>query len=200
MDILQIKDKETGKWIAIPTLKGDKGDKGVQGETGASGTDGKDGVGIKDITSRISPNDEGLNIITITLTDGTEYETYTKNGSKGSDGTSVKVKSVATSLEDDGNNIVKFTDGSTLTIKNGSKGSQGETGASGTTDYNDLFNKPKINGVELNGDIKPSDLGIKNGEDYVLTDTDKTEIANIVINEYDSSIMAVLGVESDATE
>ena len=63
----------------------------------------------------------------------------------------------------------------------------------GTTDYNDLFNKPKINGVELNGDIKPSDLGIKNGEDYVLTDTDKTEIANIVINEYENSIMALVG-------
>lgn len=32
-----------------------------------------------------------------------------------------------------------------------------------------------------------------NGSDYVLTDTDKTEIANIVINEYDSSIMAGTG-------
>ena len=31
------------------------------------------------------------------------------------------------------------------------------------------------------------------GSDYVLTDDDKTEIANIVINEYDSSIMSVLG-------
>ena len=38
------------------------------------------------------------------------------------------------------------------------------------------------------------------GSDYVLTDTDKTEIANIVINEYDSSIMAILGGDSVATE
>lgn len=38
------------------------------------------------------------------------------------------------------------------------------------------------------------------GNDYVLTDTDKTEIANIVINEYDSSVMAVLGVDENATE
>lgn len=38
------------------------------------------------------------------------------------------------------------------------------------------------------------------GSDYVLTDTDKTEIANIVINEYDSSIMAVLGVDENVTE
>ena len=187
----------------VTVRNGSKGSPGLQGEkgdTGSAGKDGKDGVGIENIETSISSEDNGLNPIVITLTDGTEYTVYTKNGSKGSQGTSVKVKSVATSLEDDGNNIVKFTDGSTLTIKNGSKGSQGETGASGTTDYNDLSNKPKINGVELNGDIKPSDLGIKNGEDYVLTDTDKTEIANIVINEYDSSIMAILGGDSDATE
>lgn len=38
------------------------------------------------------------------------------------------------------------------------------------------------------------------GNDYVLTDTDKIEIANIVINEYDSSIMAILGGDSNATE
>ncbi len=44
--------------------------------------------------------------------------------------------------------------------------------------------------------------GIKGdpGNDYVLTDTDKTEIANIVINEYDSSVMAILGGDSVATE
>lgn len=38
------------------------------------------------------------------------------------------------------------------------------------------------------------------GDDYILTDTDKSEIANIVINEVDSSIMAILGGESDVTE
>lgn len=40
----------------------------------------------------------------------------------------------------------------------------------------------------------------KNGTDYALTSADKTEIANIVINEYDSSIMSVLGVDENATE
>lgn len=38
------------------------------------------------------------------------------------------------------------------------------------------------------------------GNDYVLSNTDKTDIANIVINEYDSSVMAILGGESSATE
>ena len=35
---------------------------------------------------------------------------------------------------------------------------------------------------------------------YILTDTDKTDIANIVINEYDSSLMAILGGGNGATE
>lgn len=38
------------------------------------------------------------------------------------------------------------------------------------------------------------------GDDYILTDTDKSEIANIVINEVDNSVMAILGGESGATE
>ena len=145
-----------------------------------NGKDGKDGVGIENIETSISSEDNGLNPIVITLTDGTEYTVYTKNGSKGSQGTSVKVKSVATSLEDDGNNIVKFTDGSTLTIKNGSKGSNGEKGEKGDK-----------------GD--KGDRGT-DGKNYILTDADKTEIANIVINEYDSSIMAILGGDNGVTE
>lgn len=43
MSILKIKDKETGKWIAIPALKGDKGDKGDTGATGSAGKDGTNG-------------------------------------------------------------------------------------------------------------------------------------------------------------
>ena len=38
------------------------------------------------------------------------------------------------------------------------------------------------------------------GQDYILTDADKTDIANIVINEYDSSLMSILGGDGSATE
>ena len=112
-----------------------------------------------------------------------------------------------------------------------------------SSDYNDLENKPSINGVELVGDKSLADLNIKqdytaddihfadgmtfqekydkgelkgkkgdkgdkgdtgatgaDGQDYILTDTDKAEIANIVINEYDSSLMAILGGDGSATE
>lgn len=65
------------------------------------------------------------------------------NGADGLDGISVTVKSVAESTEDGGSNVVTFSDGKTLTIKNGSRGSQGVA-----------------------------------GKDYVLTEADKTEIAN----------------------
>ena len=49
-------------------------------------------------------------------------------------------------------------------------------------------------------DGSTANVGAVVGNDYVLTDTDKTEIANIVINEYDSSVMAILGGDSSATE
>lgn len=66
----------------------------------------------------------------------------------GADGTSVTVESVSESTADGGSNVVTFSDGTTLTVKNGSQGSAGADG--------------------------------KDGEDYVLTDDDKAEIASQV--------------------
>ena len=51
----------------------------------------------------------------------------------GKDGTSVTVANVSTSSEDGGSNVVTFSDGKTLTVKNGSKGSKGDPGAAGYT-------------------------------------------------------------------
>lgn len=50
------------------------------------------------------------------------------NGTNGKDGTSVTVTNVSTSSADGGSNVVTFSDGKTLTVKNGTKGSQGEQG------------------------------------------------------------------------
>lgn len=50
----------------------------------------------------------------------------------GSDGTSVTVKNVTESTADGGSNVVTFSDGKTVTIKNGSKGSAGTNGTSVT--------------------------------------------------------------------
>lgn len=49
----------------------------------------------------------------------------------GEDGDSVTVTSVTESTADGGSNVVKFSDGKTVTIKNGSKGSTGAAGAKG---------------------------------------------------------------------
>ena len=96
-----------------------------------------------------STADGGTNIITVTLSDGTTSTFSVKNGSKGSkgdkgdkgdtgatgsagkDGTSVTVESVSESTADGGNNVVAFSDGKTVTIKNGSKGDTGATGSAG---------------------------------------------------------------------
>lgn len=56
-----------------------------------------------------------------------------EKGDTGADGTSVTVSSVTESTEDGGSNVVTFSDGKTLTVKNGSKGSTGEKGDAGYT-------------------------------------------------------------------
>lgn len=52
-------------------------------------------------------------------------------GKSGADGTSVTIISVSESTVDGGSSVVTFSDGKTLTVKNGSKGSQGEKGEQG---------------------------------------------------------------------
>jgi hypothetical protein len=144
-----------------------------------SGT-GTPGVGIASIQQTTkSTEDDGVNVITVTLTDGNTATFEVENGSKGSkgdrgdigaqgiqgvqgekgekgdkgdqgiqgekgdtgaagsngkdgaNGTSVTVKSVSESTADGGSNVVTFSDGKTVTIKNGSKGSDGKDGSNG---------------------------------------------------------------------
>ena len=52
------------------------------------------------------------------------------DGENGDPGASVTVSNVTTSSADGGSNVVTFSDGKTLTVKNGSKGSPGATGKS----------------------------------------------------------------------
>lgn len=51
------------------------------------------------------------------------------------DGDSVTVESVTESTEDGGDNVVTFSDGNTLTVKNGTNGEAGENGADGKSAY-----------------------------------------------------------------
>lgn len=83
------------------------------------------------------------------LEPGTDDTSWQMLASKGSDGASITVKSVSTSSADGGSNVVTFSDGKTITIKNGKKGSDGKNGVDGKTpvkgtDYFDPTDKAEM--------------------------------------------------------
>ncbi len=109
---------------------------------GADGTPGKDGIS--------ATHSWNGTVLTVTSASGTSSadlkgekgnDGYTPikgvdyfdglPGDPGKDGTSVTVSNVTESTADGGSNVVTFSDGKTLTVKNGSKGSQGEKGEQG---------------------------------------------------------------------
>ena len=131
-------------WKNVGKIQGPAGETGPQGIQGPAGNPGKDGTSVTVANVSTSNEDGGTN--TVTFSDGKTLSV--KNGSKGSqgiqgiqgptgspgkDGTSVTVANVSTSSEDGGTNTVTFSDGKTLSVKNGSKGSTGATGATGPT-------------------------------------------------------------------
>lgn len=104
-----------------------------------------------------------------------------ETGPAGANGTSVTVKTVSESTADGGSNVVTFSDGKTLTVKNGSKGSKGDkgdTGASGAK--GDKGDKGDT------GDAGPAGADGKDGKtpvkgtDY-FTPADKNELVAAVI-------------------
>ena len=115
-----------------PSIRGAAGSDGLDGIDGMNGKDGKDGVSPTIEVSRFGTD------TTISITDKNGTKTATifdglpgvdgMNGEDGKDGTSVTIKSISESTSDSGNNVVTFSDGKTLTVKNGSKGNDGEPG------------------------------------------------------------------------
>ena len=82
--------KLSGATFMVPFYngqKGDKGDKGEQGIQGVKGDTGATGVGISSIIQTItSAEDDGDNVITVTLSNGQTATFTIQNGSKGSQG------------------------------------------------------------------------------------------------------------------
>lgn len=115
--------------------------KGKDGYTPKKNVDYFDGQpGEPGVSPAVSTSKSGK-VTTITITDVNGTKTATINdgedgqpgytpvkGKDYSDGTSVTVKSVSESSADGGSNVVTFSDGKSLTIKNGSKGSKGDPG------------------------------------------------------------------------
>lgn len=88
-------------------------------------------------------------------------------GPAGADGTSVTITNITESTTDAGNNIITFSNGQTITIKNGSKGSQGiqgEQGPAGTAvTIQDVSQSPVDGGDNVVTFSDGTTLTIKNG-------------------------------------
>ena len=135
----------------IDYFDGQQGPQGEQGLQGEQGEPGKDGANGKDGTSATHSWDG--TVLTITSASGTSSADLKgakgdqgekgadgakgdkgdkgdtgATGANGKDGTSVTVTSVSESTADGGSNVVTFSDGKTITIKNGSKGNKGDPG------------------------------------------------------------------------
>ena len=87
------------------------------------GADGKDG-------GYYEPSVDAAGNLTWTASKDDMFHIAGANikGPKGNDGTSVTVEYITQSTVDGGSNVVTFSDGNTVTIKNGSKGSKGDAG------------------------------------------------------------------------
>lgn len=107
----------------VDVLNGAKGDAG-RGISSVVRTSGTGAAGTTDV-------------YTITYTDGGTSTFSVYNGKNGTNGASVTVSSVTESTADGGSNVVTFSDGKTVTIKNGSKGSPGYTPLRGTDYWTD---------------------------------------------------------------
>lgn len=106
--------------------------------------------------------------VSITKKDGTEKNVEIYDGLKGDSGEDAKINGVNTLTIEAGTNITLDQEGNILTI-NSTGG-----GGGGTSNYNALTNKPKINNVELNGNKSLNELGIQPAGNYLTEETDPT--------------------------
>lgn len=116
---------------------------------------------------------------------------------QGKDGTSVTVKSVSESTADGGSNVVTFSDGKTLTVKNGKQGSDGKTPVRGV-DYYTEADKAEIvamvieslggnpvfgivdenNNIVVSGNLPDGTYSVK----YEMENGTKLNIGNLVLD------------------
>lgn len=124
----------------------------VVGQDGAAGEDGRG------ITSITKTGTSGLiDTYTISYTDSTTSTFDVTNGEDGTDGKGiVSITKTSTSGLVDTYTIL-YTDGTSSTFEV----TNGESGGGGSSNYNELSNKPSINNVTLEGNKTLSALGIQ---------------------------------------
>lgn len=138
------------------------------------------------------------------------------DGKDGENGTSVTVKSVSESSADGGSNVVTFSDGKTVTIKNGNKGDDGENGVgissierTATNGREDTYTITLTNGVTrtfivTNG--KDGEIGTpgENGKtpvkgvDY-FTEGDISDMVTAVMNAIGTPLFGVIDENNHIT-
>ena len=171
-------------FVNLGVVVGKDGPKGDKGDSGANGVDGSDGKSAYEIA--VNNGFTGTETEWIASLKGEQGIQGPKGergiqgpkGDKGDSGVNGVdgqngtdgIGITSTEINESGELVLTYSDGSTANV-GAVVGAKGEKGDTGA-----------------------------DGQDYVLTDTDKAEIANIVINEYDSSVMAILGGDSVATE
>lgn len=136
---LYVWSKTSSTWENVGNIQGPQGIEGKQGEKGDAFTyedfTAEQLALLKGVTGDTGA--QGLSAYEVWLNEGnsgTEADFIASlEGLDGQDGTSVTITSTSESSEDNGSNTVTFSDGKTLTIKNGSKGSQGNKGDKGDT-------------------------------------------------------------------
>ena len=154
---------------------GEKGDKGDKGDTGERGPQGIQGVqGAKGETG-----DKGDK--------GDKGDT----GSQGPQGLKGDTGSAGADAKINGKNAIEIEAGNNITIEDTEKGIRINSTGGGTSNYNALTNKPKINNVELNGNKSLNDLGIQPAGNYAL-ESEIPDVSNFITKDVNNLTNYVL--------
>ena len=216
------------------SIKGDTGDPGYTPVKGKDYFDGKDGYTPQKNVDYFDGEDgkDGVSAthswngttLTITSASGTSSANlkgdkgdkgdpgYTpqKNvdyfdGQNGKDGTSVTVANVSESAADGGNNVVTFSDGKSVTIKNGNKGESGYTpvkgvdyfdGKDGTMTFEDLTDEQRASLKGDKGDAGSNGVSCThswNGTTLTVTSASGTSSANLKGDKGDKGEQGIQG-------
>lgn len=127
---------------------------------GQKGDKGDPGVGIVSIEETSTSGN--VDTYTITFTNQTTSTFTVTNGTDGKDGVTPNIQIGTVTTLPAGSQATATITGTPKSPILNLGIPEGETG--GTTNYNDLENKPQINGVELSGNKSGNDIGLVNNQ------------------------------------